>query len=1186
MKAIFSLWFVFLFSLTLSAQQSANGLKFIANKGQWEKQVKYRADLPGGKLYAEQNSFTYQFYDTKVLAELHGHSHDGNHSRPAPNAEADVMINFHAFRMKPVGALNTAIIEASKTTPEIYNYYLGNDPARWASGVKASQELLYKGIYANTDLRLYQSDQSFKYEFIVYPGATPDKIKLKYEGLKKMTLREGDLIMETSVNTITEKAPYVYQNIEGKEVVVRSRFRLRDSIVTFELLQSYNKNYPLIIDPQLIFSTYSGSTADNWGNTAAYDEAGNMYSGGTVFGVGYPVTTGAYQVSYGGTLPDFDSYGIDVGILKFNPFGTSLLYATYLGGRYTEVPYSLVVNSSDELVIMGTTGSLNFPVTTGAYDNSFNGGVGAIQPVSGIIYRFGSDIFVSKLSTDGTSLLASTYVGGTANDGIQFDHDALTKNYGDQLRGDVITDDLDNIYVACNTVSFNFPTSPGAFRTFNSGGKEACVFKLNSTMTTLLWSTYLGGSGEDAAFSIQVDSLYNVYVAGGSASVNFPVTTGAYQTTNLGNVDAFVSHISNNGQTLLHSTFTGTAQHDQAYFVQLDQKQNVYLLGQTFGVYPIINGTGVYRNPNSGQFIHCLTPELDSTIFSTVIGSGGLRPNISPTAFLVNECGNIFLSGWGGALNATQFGTYATGYSGGNTFGMPVTSDAYRAASDGSDFYIMVLSAGAQSLLYATYFGMNDPGTPDHVDGGTSRFDKKGIIYEAVCGGCDNNDNFPTTPGAWSRTNNSQNCNNAAFKFDLTNLEALFSINRGDSCGTATVRIINQSAGGKTFLWDFGDGQTSTLQSPVNHRYTAPGHYVITLIVTDLTTCIGKDTSRVPLYLPPIPPITFDVLNTAVCEGFSAQLGATYDPTYTYVWTPSSSLSSGTIAKPVATPPQTTTYHVVVTDTNQCKVQRDIMVTVNPLPVVDAGPDKLICPGSTTKLSASGNGVFVWEISPYLSCSICKETNVTPPPISDDYYTVEITDVNGCKKRDSARVRTRPFPDITVIPNWSGRCMNEKVFFTPELKYSDNTCPVSGFYTWDFGDGTTSNEEKPSHTYGGTGSYPITVKYAYSTPGRDTVIMLDKDSCLKNVFIPNTFTPNGDGQNDRVFLRTINATKILLRIYNRWGEEVFRTESLHEGWDGTYKGVKQTPQTFVYTADVTFWDNTKKVLEGNITLVE
>ncbi len=1200
------LLFTFLYGISYTNGQhvsSKSAIRFLENKNQWHKNVLYRADLPGGKLFIEKTKLTYVFYDTKILAELH----DGNHGNSTNNSSAKIIetipgvkkpvMPLHAFSVTFAGANSSSEITTEYKNQETNNFYIGSDLSSWASDVHSYGKINYKKIYPNTDLCVYEHQNTMKYEFIVYPGGDPDNIKLQYNGVEKLYLENGELHIKTSVNTITEQAPYIYQTLNGKEVKVSGRFELKDSVVTFKITGHYDKKQVLVIDPKLIFSTYSGSLADNWGNTAAFDQAGNMYSGGTVFGVGYPTTVGAFQVGFGSAFP-FYGYGIDVGILKYNPTGTGLLYATYLGGNWTDVPFSLIVNNNDELVIFGSTSSTDFPTTTVTYDNSFNGGIYS-NPVPGIYFENGSDLFVSKLSSNGSTLVGSTYIGGSDNEGILYMGEALTKNYGDQLRGDVTVDDQDNIYVSTNTRSVNFPVTAGALQpTLSGGGKDACVFKFNTAITSLLWSTYLGGTSEDASFSVQVDSLYNVFVAGGTTSLNFPITSGVLHSTCQGGIDGFVAHISSNGTSLISSTYLGTSAYDQAYFVQLDSAENVYILGQTKGAYPVT--AGAYTNPNSGQFIHKLSNDLTTSLMSTVFGTGGNNPNISLTAFLVNDCGNIFLSGWGGQENGLI--TYnpfpiPSGFVGGNTTGMPVTSDAFQSATDGSDFYIMVLSKDAASLLYATFFG--GIGIPEHVDGGTSRFDKKGIIYQAVCAGCGGSNAFPTTPGAWSNTNKSyfyyndgtysgwaSNCNNAAFKFDLVSLKSIFTAGKADSCGKSSVDFVNTSLGGKLFNWNFGDGKTSNLQNPGTHFYTAPGAYTITLIVTDLTTCIGKDTSKVNVFVPPIPPIKFNVLDTTICEGTSVQLFATNNPTYTYKWTPATSLNADNIANPTSTPVTPITYHVVVEDTNQCKVQKNVKVNLFPPAFIDAGPNQLICPNTSVHLTATGNGKFVWELSPYLSCSVCKSPKVTPPTVSDDYYSVEITDINGCKKTDSVRVVTKPFPQITVSLDWEGRCYGEDVRFKSHVHLSDTTCPVAGNLLWKFGDGSSSNEQDPVHQYNNAGQFPVTVQYAYSNIAKDTVYMMIKDSCFKNVFIPNTFTPNGDGNNDLVYLRTINASKILLRIFNRWGEEVFRTESLHDGWDGTYKGVKQTPQTFVYTADVTFWDNTKKVLEGNITLVE
>src|SRR5690606_33423188 len=223
----------------------------------------------------------------------------------------------------------------------------------------------------------------------------------------------------------------------------------------------YDECLELIIDPILIFSAYSGSTMDNWGNTATYDARGNVYSGGMVsnddFPSGFPVTPGAYQVAYAGG-------SWDIGILKYDSAGSELLYCTFIGGNGTETPQSLVVNSSGELLILGATGSSDFPVTNGS---EFKGGEN-IDPLWGVPYLQGTDIFIAKLSPNGDKLLGATYLGGTSNDGVNLisgvmysqlvkEDSPLARNYGDQLRGDIITDDDDFVYIASNTLSNDFP---------------------------------------------------------------------------------------------------------------------------------------------------------------------------------------------------------------------------------------------------------------------------------------------------------------------------------------------------------------------------------------------------------------------------------------------------------------------------------------------------------------------------------------------------------------------------------------------------------------------------------------------------------------------------------------------------------------------------------------------------------
>ena len=230
--------------------------------------------------------------------------------------------------------------------------------------------------------------------------------RLKYNGAEKVSVNEtGQIVVKTCVGQFKEAEPYSFQADQCKDTEVSSQFLLSaDNVATFSIPKGYNKAEKLTIDPELIFSTYSGSVADNWGHTATYDDEGNLYSGGTVFGTNFPATVGAFQTKFEGL--------VDVSIMKFTPDGSKLVYATFLGGNNTDIPSSLIVNSKKELLILGTTSSKNFPTRTGAFQTVFGGGTTVI-PISGLDLANGSDIFVSKLSADGKQLAASTFWAAT-----------------------------------------------------------------------------------------------------------------------------------------------------------------------------------------------------------------------------------------------------------------------------------------------------------------------------------------------------------------------------------------------------------------------------------------------------------------------------------------------------------------------------------------------------------------------------------------------------------------------------------------------------------------------------------------------------------------------------------------------------------------------------------------------------
>ena len=786
-------------------------LFFEENKNQWPSQVKYRVDIPGGNVFLEKNTLTYNITEN---VDFHGFTR---------NPMDPVTVHSHAWKVNFENSNPNVLVTGYDPCTFVRNYYLGDDPGKWAENVQVFWGVNYENIYSNINIKFYNSDSHLKYDFVINPGGDYRNIKMNYVGTDGLSIEYGHLYIKTSLGTLLEQKPYAYQLVNGARVEVPCQYVLHGNNLSFSIKGNYNASLPLVIDPTLIAATYTGSTADNWGFTATYDNAGNIYTGGIASSAGYPTTPGAAQLTFGGGGSGGNFYAFDISLTKYNPTGTAIMFSTYLGGANNEQPHSMYVSSANELFVVGRTWSTNFPTTAGAYDVTQNGG---------------GDIIVSKLSPTG-SMMASTYVGGSGDDGVNYDSYfygfGQTKfSYADDGRSEIILDGNSDVYVAASTKSTNFPTSPGAYDASLGGLQDGCVFKLNNTLSSLVFSTFLGGSSYDAAYGLKLDpSSGNLYVTGGTTSSDFPTTAGVLHSTfQGGTTDGYISELNSTGTALVASTFLGTSADDQSYFLERDASNNVYVFGLTRGAYPTT--AGVYKNANSAQFIHKLNGSLTSTIFSTVVGTGSLNPNISPTAFLVDSCESIYIAGWG---RCTQFQNPNPN----TVLGMPITSNAQQSSTDGCDFYFMVLTPNAKSLWYGTFYGENGGSEPDHVDGGTSRFDRRAFIYQSVCGSCGGTDNFPTTTPAWSKTNNSSNCNNAVVKMDVSVHPIAKANLTGPTVGCAPFMVPFNTTGSSAsdFIWNFGDGSPADTVANTSHTYTAVGTYTVTLYAMDsLGVCV------------------------------------------------------------------------------------------------------------------------------------------------------------------------------------------------------------------------------------------------------------------------------------------------------------------------------------------------------------
>ncbi len=1161
--------------------EAQNTVKFTENKNQWENNVLFRAQLDGGFLFLERTSFTYNFYDSETLRKNHIQKEkDLDKQKNEP-------IRSHAFRVTYVGANNNPQVETKQTTHDYCNFFIGNDKSKWASNVKNYKELVYKNMYPGIDLQLLGMQNSMKYNFIVAPLANAKEIKLMYEGVDKLYLENGALKIKTSINEIHEQKPYAYQWIGSKKVEVPCEFVLKNNTLTFSFPKGYDKGYELIIDPILVFACSSGSTADNFGMTATYDALGNLYSGGTCFAMGFPTTVGAYDPTYNGIVA---AGRTDVVITKYDSSGTFLQYSTYFGGaNSTEIVSSLIVNAQDELCLYGVTGSNDFPMTAGAYDNTFNGGTFLNYAPNGTQYNSGTDLYVSKFNSTGTTLLASTYIGGSQNDGVN-SSSTLVYNYGDYYRGEIQVDNSGNIYVASCSFSANFPVTAGASQTTLGGGLDGVVFKFNDNLNTLIWSTYLGGTLDDACYALALDDSTNVYATGGTASTNFPITPGSISTSyNGGITDGFVTKIKNDGSAVLNSTFVGTNLYDQAFFIQLDKDNDVYIVGQTLGVMPVSGG--VYSNPNSKQFIWKMDNNLTTQLFTTIFGNGNGNINISPAAFLVDYCENIYVSGWGGHI-----------LTGTPTTGMPLTADAIQPSTDGFNFYLFVLSTNAASLLYATYFG--GPVSWEHVDGGTSRFDKKGIIYQSVCAGCANNDDFPVTPGSWPYTspiytpytpgvpssgiNMSSNCNNGTFKFDfqVAIADANFTVDYLSGCAPLTVQFQNQSSVGGNYLWDFGAGDTtSTVFSPIR-TYPNPGTYLVQLYVFNPASCNIWDTAY--QYVTVYPSINADFDYSSVpCSNQASFYDSSAVAPVSWLWNFDDGTPTSSLQNPTHTFPTAGTYDVmlIATNTHGCKDTAIIQVDLAGASGVAVNPNQTICLGSNAQLLASGGIAYSW--SPPTGLSNTTIPNPVATPSVTTTYTVNITTINSIGDTCVLSLTTTVFViDPSVYPLTA--TVDDDTINAGESTIihaiTDTTLTVSWSPATGLSNPTSFNPvATPDHTT----TYTVTITDANgcSRSASVTIYVISNKCRTEDVFVPNTFTPNSDGHNDVLYVRSSVVQELYFAVYNRWGEMVFETNDITKGWDGTYKGMLADPAVFAWylRAKCVNGDELKK--KGNTTLI-
>ncbi len=1203
--------FLILFSFVTNAVRAQ--LQFIENKGQWEKQITYKSEIPTGAFFLEKTGFTVLLHNAEDLQkfshEMHKHTSDsGSEKRSSVSSSASggYAIRSHAYKVNFEGASAAAEIIPDKPLSEYNNYFIGDDKTKWQGGCKIFQAVTYKNIYPGIDVHYYTDAGKLKYDLIIHPGGKVESIIMSYKGIDKMDIRNKELILNTSVGEVKELYPYTYQYGTSGKQTLNCRYVLKNGMVRFKI-DDYSPDATIVIDPTLIFSSFTGSSSDNWGFTATPGPDKSFFLGGIVFGNSYPVSTGAFQSG-------FQSGGYDIAIMKISPDGKNKLYATYLGGNGREQPHSMICDNAGNLVVAGRSNSPNFPILPQS-NSSFSGA--------------GYDIIVTKFNTAGTAIIGSMKIGGSGEDGVNIharevseDPKSLYQFYGDDARSEVILDANNDVVLASCTQSADFPVRNSVIQTTPGGNQDGVILKFSPTLSSVLFSTYFGGTQDDACFVLSVNpQTQNIYVAGGTSTTDSdPVKLPGSRTGSVGvnyfggSADGFVTELKPDGSAVIRTTYIGTTGMDIIYGIKFDKFGFPYILGTTTGDWQNVNAK--YFDNGAKQFIAELQPDLSAYVYSTAFGNNRSAPNISPIAFMVDKCRNVYVSGWGGdILGAAADQVYHTG-----TLGLPVTSDAIKKTSDNNDFYFFVLAAFADKQLFGSFFGQNG-GLADHVDGGTSRFDEDGVIYQAICANCGGGV-FPTTPGVVSSKNNAiicnQNgcsgCNEAAVKIEMNFSGVAAKINTVigglpdaiSGCNPLTVQAKDSLSQAKKFIWNWGDGtkeDTLLTRSDTSHKYNLPAgtaqkYYTIRLIAEDSTKCNVRDTAYKTIKVSnnyatlalnyikqdPCTNLTYQFINKSVAfvgsfdnKGFEWDFGdgtkdvgsISYNPSHTYASAGSYKVKLCVVDTFVCNSPECVDSMLVITSVVKAAFKAD--------------PDVCLGTASVFENTSTGASDYLWDFGDGTTSSE-SVLSVSHTYSSAGTYKVRLIAMNpnSCNKKDTTQYFT-----ITVHPaptanfSWSP---NPPVANTATSFVNSSSADAVSFL-WDFGDGTTSDQANPSHQFNATDTFSVclTAKNAIGCPGK---ICKDVPALVLALYdVPNAFTPKQNDLNSVIKVLGFGISKMDWRIYNRWGQVVFQSTSKEIGWDGTYKGKLQPMDVYTYTLELELVDGKKVRRTGDITLI-
>jgi PKD repeat protein len=1121
-------------------------LAFTENLGQIDKRVKFYQRGSGHETYFTKNGIYFAFHQrktkpvqpTEIMAE---------------GSPMDESVESSIVRLMPAGVHEGAQIKPKERLKGKVNYYIGNKRARWKTNVPIYRSIVYQEAFPGIDLKFYGTDRQLEYDVTLKPGSDVSQVKFEYTGIESLAITDqGELSIKVKEGLFfKQKRPVVYQLIDGKRIECQASFKLQppvsspgevfyppetsnESAGNFSQAQgnnqphvygfevsSYDSRHPLIIDPVIVYTTYLevDTSGENYGLGLRVDAYGNAYV------VGYTYTTntsflgykpssimtagGAYNVfvkklnASGGDLSLYttylggnaDSYGLgiaidssrntyitgytsasdfptdspyqakkstsnDAFITKLSASG-AISYSTYLGGAGRDFGQGIAVDASGNAYITGKTDSKDFP-RKNAMDGTYNGG--------------SSDTFITKLNNSGNTLVYSTYIGGNSDDSGEC----------------IIVDSAMNAYVAGWTYSTNFYVKD-AYQKNHGGIMDAFISKLNPAGSALVYSTFLGSEGSDAAKGIALDSSESVYVVGETSSSTFPVKNAAQGLIG-GNTDAFVTKLNNPGSELVYSTFLGGSGRDFGYSIALDESGNAYLTGKTSSTnFPTANAFRDTKDTYDAAFISELAAAGNVVVFSSYFIAR--KGNDAAKGIALDRFGNAYLAGY------TEFNGTKSAFAA--KIGTTIQPDITVISPDGGEAW----ETGSTRTISWSYAG--NPGANVRIQLLKGSLVSSKIISSTPIGSSGYGSytwNIPSDqqPGKDYRIRIISTANTAYkdtsdsyFSIAPPRPVANFTATPTTGISPLTVAFTDKSTNATKWLWNFGDGKTSTERNPEHvyrNRTDSTATHKVTLTVTgpggsdaksyaDLITVAPEPLDANFIASPTNGPAPLDVSFTDKSMGNVTSLSWNFgdgtpsasaeNPShryeeagnYTVTLTAEGPSSSDTMTRTdyitVIPPP------ITVTAPNHNTVwpagtQRTIRWTYTPDAEEDSvnielfrGTSKVLTiTPSPIPIGDAGSGYYVWDIpSELLSGDIYTIwiTSTTHPLYKDRNYGT--FDISACTT-DFEAAPTSGMAPLTV-------------------SFTDKSTGAITSWSWDFGDGETSTLQNPDHIYNIVGTYTV-----------------------------------------------------------------------------------------------------------------